>query len=236
MGHLPQCLPSSCRKVRWPPRPTQTRLPLARLVHAQRLGDRFATSRSGASASQFRRGVGSYSQKVRSRNVGRDERNERTAAQRHRLCRELTQSLVAPNVCRVDIVERTMLEPIPTFGKMLDQLKAAGIETRNARGFWGGITASNHMVVTAWTDRKDADGRFPIKKPKRNHGRLKLAWELGNIHVGAEVSLILVRPRGAVPSTTPGRPVGEAALMEGKWRVVEMTGSETALIERIPVS
>ncbi len=130
-----------------------------------------------------------------------------------------------------------MRKPIPTFGKMLDQLNAAGIQTKTAHGFWGGgITPDNHIVVTAWGDRKDGAGRYPIRKPTANHGRLKLARELDNIYVGAEVKLILLRPRCSGPSTTPDRSVEEAALMPGKWRVAEMTGGDAAAVEAILVS
>ena len=78
----------------------------------------------------------------------------------------------------------------------------------------------------------DGKGRFYISRPETDHGGLKTAWQVGNIHVGAEVRLILVRQRGDVPLGEPGRRVNAAALMAGKWRVVEMLGERhQAVIE-----
>ena len=111
---------------------------------------------------------------------------------------------------------------LPPFGKFLDQLQAAGVETKNARGFWGGVSPEGGIVVTSWTDRHDGNGRFFIKRPETNHGGLKTAWEVGNIHVGAEVRMILVRQRGDIPAGQLGRTVKDAALLAGKWRVVKM--------------
>ncbi len=116
----------------------------------------------------------------------------------------------------------------PAFGKFLDALTAAGVETGTARGFWGGVAADGEIIVTAWTDQNDGAGRFYIWRPKTNHGGLKTEWELGNIHVGAEVRMIFVRPRGS------GKPrsVKDAALMPDRWRVVEIT-REKAIVEPI---
>jgi hypothetical protein len=129
---------------------------------------------------------------------------------------------------------------LPPFGKFLDQLKAAGLQTGSARGFWGGVTPDGQIVVTAWTDENDGKGRFDIWRPRTNHGGLKTAWEVGNIHAGAEVSVILLRQRGNVPSGEFGRSIGAAALMPGKWRVVEMKtdskGNEGAVVEPMPNS
>lgn len=123
---------------------------------------------------------------------------------------------------------------LPSFGKFLDQLHAAGIKTATARGFWGGVTLDSQIVVTSWTDENDGQGRFEIHRPKTNHGGLKTAWEVGNIHVGAEVTVILVRQRGKAPPGQP-RTVAAAALMPGKWRVVKMLpGGTDAAVE--PVS
>ena len=118
----------------------------------------------------------------------------------------------------------------PPFGRFLDQLKAAGVQTDSARGFWGGVTPDGDIVVTAWIDERDEHGRFVIWRPKTNHGGLKIAWEVGNIHVGAEVRVILVRPRGKT------RTVSDAALTPGKWRIVAMENVEErgAAIEPVP--
>jgi hypothetical protein len=124
-----------------------------------------------------------------------------------------------------------MTKPIkvPPFGKFLNQLKAAGVqttagvETESARGFWGGVTPNGEIVLTAWIDQNDGQGRFKIWRPKTNHGGLKDAWEMGNIRVGTEVRAILIRQRGNVPPGKPGRSVAAAALMPGKWRVVEIS-------------
>jgi hypothetical protein len=120
---------------------------------------------------------------------------------------------------------------VPSFGKFHDQLVAAGVETGTARGFWGGIATDGTIVVTAWTDQNDGNGRFDIWRPSTNHGGLKTAWELGNIHVGAEVRVILLRQRGNVPPGEEGRSVAAAALMPGKWRVVAMRPGEGAKVE-----
>jgi hypothetical protein len=127
-----------------------------------------------------------------------------------------------------------MTKPIkvPAFGKFLNHLRGAGVETDSARGFWGGVTSDGEIVVTAWIDRGDGHGRFKISRPLTNHGNLKTAWEMGNIQVGAEVRLILIRQRGNVPSSKPGRQIGAAALMPGKWKVVEVShNGKSALVE-----
>jgi hypothetical protein len=123
---------------------------------------------------------------------------------------------------------------ISPFGKFLDKLQAAGVETRTARRFWGGVTPEGEIVVTSWTDGNDGKGRFYIWRPETNHGGLKTAWQVGNIHVGAEVRMILVRQRGNVPIDKPGRVVHEASLLLGKWQVVEMISDHQAIIEALP--
>jgi len=121
---------------------------------------------------------------------------------------------------------------VPAFGKFLNHLKTAGVETESARGFWGGVTADGEIVVTAWIDQNDGHGRFKIWRPLTNHGRLKEQWEVGNIRVGTEVRLILLRQRGNVPSGKPGRQVAAAALMPGKWKVAELSrDGKSALVE-----
>ena len=38
-------------------------------------------------------------------------------------------------------------------------LVLTGIETKTGRGHWGGVNADGEIVVTAWTDRGDGQGR-----------------------------------------------------------------------------
>ena len=125
--------------------------------------------------------------------------------------------------------------PLPPFGKFWDQLKAAGIQTRSARGFSGGVTPEGKIVVTSWTDTNDGKGGFYVWRPRTNHGGLKTAWEVGNIKEGAEVSLILLRQRGDLPIGEGGRLIAGAALMPGKWHVVKMVDGDhwRAVIEPI---
>jgi hypothetical protein len=130
------------------------------------------------------------------------------------------------------MMETDMATKIPAFGKYLDQLKAAGIETKSARGFWGGVTPDGETVVTAWTDQNDGKGRFKFTRPPTNHGGLKTAWEVGNIHVGAEVRVIFLRQRGNVRHK---RTVAAAALIPGKWRVVKVD-SKRGVVEPLPGS
>jgi hypothetical protein len=110
---------------------------------------------------------------------------------------------------------------LPPFGKFLAALTAAGVVTRTARGFWGGVTTEGEIIVTSWTDANDGTGRFYIWRPNTNHGELKTAWEVGNIREGTEVRMILLRQRGKAP-IGERRSVMEAALMPGKWRVAKL--------------
>jgi hypothetical protein len=116
------------------------------------------------------------------------------------------------------MMETGMAIDLPPFGKFLDQLKAAGIQTATGRGFWGGVTPNGKIVVTSWTDQRIGEDRFKIWRPKTNHGGLKTAWEVGNVRVGTEVRVILIRRRGKLP----GSSIGAAALTREKWRVVEL--------------
>lgn len=124
---------------------------------------------------------------------------------------------------------------LPPFGKFVDMLNEAGISTQSGRGFWGGVTDEGEIVVTSWTDANDGDGHFYIWCPNTNHGGLKAQWEVGNIHVGTTVRMILLRQRGNVPIGKPGRSVAGAALMPGKWRVAEIVSGKNwqATIEYI---
>ncbi len=126
-----------------------------------------------------------------------------------------------------------ILFKLPPFGKFLDALNAVGVTTRTARGFWGGVAEGGEIVVTSWTDANDGKGRFYIWRPTTNHGGLKTQWEVGNIRVGTEVRLILLRQRSDIPIRKPGRSVAGAVLMPGKWRVVKLVEDEdwNAVIE-----
>lgn len=114
---------------------------------------------------------------------------------------------------------------IPSFGKYLSALNAAGIKTRTARGFFGGVTEDGQIVVTSWVDSHDGDHCFFIWRPNTNHGKLKTAWDVGNIRIGTEVRLILLRQRGNSLIGSP-RSVSEAVLMPDRWCVVEMVDNE----------
>jgi hypothetical protein len=122
------------------------------------------------------------------------------------------------------------------FGKFLDALNAAGVKTRNARGFWGGVTEDGEIVVTAWTDESPGDGQYRIWKPKTNHGGLKQAWDSENVRSGADVRLIIICQTGDLPSGVPGRKIGGAELMPGKWRIREIKqavdGGWMGIVER----
>jgi hypothetical protein len=128
---------------------------------------------------------------------------------------------------------------LPEFGTLLSALNRAGVvtragvETRSAHGFWGGVTKNNKIVVTAWIDAKVGNGRFRIARPRTGHGRLKDMWEEGRIQPGATVKLILVRQRGDAPLDKGQREVASAGLMPGDWRVVKMVGERHAIVEPV---
>src|SRR5271169_506127 len=67
----------------------------------------------------------------------------------------------------------------------------------------GGVIPEGDIVVTSWTDEPAGNGGFFIHRPDTDHGGLKTAWEVGNIQVGTEERMILVRQRGNIPSGTP---------------------------------
>jgi hypothetical protein len=115
---------------------------------------------------------------------------------------------------------------LPPFGRFVDMLNAAGVHTASARGFWGGVNDAGEIIVTSWIDGHDGEGRFYVWRPRTNHGGLKAQWEIGNIRVGTEVRLILLRQRGDVPLLAEGRSIGSAVLLSGKWRVVEMPSNK----------
>lgn len=122
------------------------------------------------------------------------------------------------------------------FGTLLSALNAAGIQTGSARGSWGGVTRDGDIVATAWTDHVAGKDRFSITRPKTRHGGLRDAWDLGRIEPGATIRLILVRQRGDLAPGVPGRMIKDAALMPGRWRVIEVRRDEDdrqiAIIEK----
>jgi hypothetical protein len=110
------------------------------------------------------------------------------------------------------------------FGTLLSALNAAGVKTGTARGFWGGVTPDDDIVVTAWIDPRlrMGGGRFQISRPHTRHGGLRDMWDLGRIEPGATVKLILLRQRGDPDRQgSEKRQVKDAALMPERWRVVE---------------
>jgi hypothetical protein len=119
---------------------------------------------------------------------------------------------------------------IPIFGSFKRALNNAGIPTKSARAFWGGISNSGDIVVTSWTDEEREYGRRTIHRPRSNHGRLKDAWDAGNIKVGAEVKVILLRRRGS-PEQVPAA-IKDAALLGNVWRVISVA-QRSADIEEV---
>jgi hypothetical protein len=125
---------------------------------------------------------------------------------------------------------------LPPFRTFLRTLNEAGVETRSARGFWGGITPHGDIVATAWIDRRGGHNGFVISRPRTRHGGLRDAWDLGRITDGALIRLIILRQRGDAP---PGerRQMKDAALMPGQWRVMGepfLEGDRTrALVEPV---
>ncbi len=126
---------------------------------------------------------------------------------------------------------------LPPFEKYQTVLNLAGVDTASARGFWGGVTTNDEIIVTSWLDANDGKGRFYIWRPKTNHGGLKCQWEVGNIRLGTEVCLILLRQRGNLAIGKPGRSIADAVLMPSKWRVVELVSDKDwqAVIEPVNV-
>ena len=43
---------------------------------------------------------------------------------------------------------------LPPFGKFVDALNVAGVETRTARGFWGGIVPNGDVVLVGRFERR----------------------------------------------------------------------------------
>lgn len=127
------------------------------------------------------------------------------------------------------------IHKLPPFGTFLDALRAAGVQTGTARGFWGGVDEHGEIVVTSWIDQHDENRRFYIWKPLTNHGGLKAQWEIGNMRPGTEVRMILLRQRGQTTPLGVPRQVKDAVLMPGKWRITETTENEDwqAVIEQV---
>ncbi|WP_206454462.1 hypothetical protein [Aurantimonas marina] len=115
---------------------------------------------------------------------------------------------------------------LPPFQKYHEALISAGVRTATARGFWGGVTEDGQIVATSWIDANDGKGRFSIFRPLTNHGNLKTQWEVGNMQVGTEIRLILLRQRGNKILGEGGRVVKDAVLMPGKWKIVETLYNE----------
>jgi hypothetical protein len=111
---------------------------------------------------------------------------------------------------------------IPNFGTFLSALNTAGIKTASARGFWGGVTKDDDIVLTTWTDAGRGGDRFRVWRPRTRHGGLLDMWELGRIEPGATVKLIMLRQRGNTPLDKGPRTVHSAGLMAGRWRIVEL--------------
>lgn len=123
---------------------------------------------------------------------------------------------------------------LPIFGKYVDALHMAGIETGSARQFWGGVTSKGDIVVTTWADADQSDGSYKIWRPNTNHGGLLGQWDVGSIAVGRVVRLIMLRQRGSVPLDQGPREVKDAALMHGKWKVVRVAkDGKSAFVEPV---
>jgi hypothetical protein len=125
-----------------------------------------------------------------------------------------------------------VLYRIPEFKSFVQALNEAGVKTKSARRFWGGVTPRGEIVVTAWIDLNDGNGRFHIWRPDTNHGGLKAQWDIGNMRVGTVVKMILLRARKALP-VGQKREVAGAAVMPGRWRIVELVDDQdwSAVIE-----
>ena len=128
-----------------------------------------------------------------------------------------------------------MFITLPRFGTLLEALTKAGVETKSARGWWGGVTRDDDIVVTAWIDAVAGGGRFTIFRPTTRHGGLRDMWEVGRIEPGAPVKLIIVRQRGNVPFGQEGRQVHSAGLMPGQWRICKVNG-DSAIVEPVKSS
>lgn len=109
---------------------------------------------------------------------------------------------------------------LPEFGKLQSALAEAGVVTGSARGFWGGVTPEDDIVVTAWLDQHLGEDRFPIHQPRTRHGGLLDMWELGRIAPGVTLRLILLRSKGF---DSKGAHIYQAAgLTRGRWKVTEV--------------
>src|SRR5271163_3445341 len=84
---------------------------------------------------------------------------------------------------------QTMVERLK-WVKFTEALNAAGVETGNGRGHWGGIARDGEIVVTSWlNDHKDAGTLRRIHKPSTNHGGLRRLWESGDLKPGTKVKV-----------------------------------------------
>jgi hypothetical protein len=113
-------------------------------------------------------------------------------------------------------------------------LNEAGVATGTARGFWGGVAPDGTIVVTGWRDLRASDGGYLVWRPRDNKGGLKAAWERGEIVVGAEVKLIVLKAQEELPIGQDRKAVA-GKLMPGRWRVTELVDDEdwSAVVERV---
>src|SRR5687767_1474510 len=99
----------------------------------------------------------------------------------------------------------------------LSALNEAGVVTATARGFWGGVAADGSIVVTGWRDLRAPGGGYLVWRPRDNKGGLKAAWERGEMIVGTEVKLIVLKAREDLP-IGQGREAVAGKLMPGRWQ------------------
>jgi hypothetical protein len=119
----------------------------------------------------------------------------------------------------------------PVFGKLQDALNEAGVVTGSARGFWGGVTPDDDIVVTAWLNEVRGD-RCRIHKPRTRHGGLLDMWEMGRIAQNVTVRLILLRSKGY---DSKGDHIYQAAgLTAGRWKIISVDDDgEHATVEPV---
>jgi hypothetical protein len=124
-----------------------------------------------------------------------------------------------------------------TWGTLVSALRAAGVVTGSARKFWGAMNADDDIVSTAWIDSGEAPNQLRILRPPTNHGGLKDAWDVGRIEPGATLRVVLIRQRGDAPWGKGERKMKDAALLPGRWKVIEVRDHEVhrkeAVIEQV---
>ena len=110
----------------------------------------------------------------------------------------------------------------PEFGKLQDALKEAGVVTGSARGFWGGVTPDDDIVVTAWLDQHEGEGRVPIHQPRTRHGGLLDMWEMGRIAPNVTVRLIVLRAHPTKRDARGAHIYQAAGLTAGRWKITKL--------------